>query len=424
MIDNLLLRLRLQSGLTQEELSERSGISVRTIRNFERGLIQRPRRSSVDMLLEVLDPDLKERLRTAPVEELGAASGMAAEWLQLVEPGEVDWQGTRPPRTSLIGREDEIARLGELLTSHQTVVLTGPGGVGKSRVALAAAERFMHRFPDGIAVAEMGRVPRERDLDGQTALEQALHCATAPLTAGPDPRGRHQLLILDNAEHLTRTVPALVDRLLGERPALRILVTARRTPVLPEAALCELPPLPDDAAVALLVDRLRTSCPTLDLTRQLPQVAELVRQLDGLPRFMEFAAHRLRIVPLSVLLADHRAMRLLGSADGSVLPHQRTLEASLRWSLELLDERHQRLLDRLARHHEVWRFSVDELGPTDTGLTDLEVLEVLADLADSSLLQVVRGSRYEYRLLHHVRAVLTTTRTPDAVPVPVPALSA
>lgn len=102
MKENLLLGLRLRSGMTQEELSDSSGISVRTIRNFERGVIRRPRRSSVDMLLDVLDPRLKEKLRSAAVEELGTPVGMAAEWLKVLGDEPHDLAGR--PAAALVPR--------------------------------------------------------------------------------------------------------------------------------------------------------------------------------------------------------------------------------------------------------------------------------------------------------------------------------
>jgi transcriptional regulator with XRE-family HTH domain len=402
--NNLFLRLRLQRGLTQEELSERSGISIRTIRKFERGLIERPRRSSVDMLLAVLDPDL-EHLRTAPVDELGLPPGMAAEWLPLVDPGVWKWRGSRPPRTSLIAREREVEQLGELVIAQRAVVVTGPGGVGKSRVALAAAESIGRMFSHGVAVAEMGRIPGEQQLDSQSVMELAVAAVDGLFTGEAPPHGRHVLLILDNTEHLARTTALLVDRLLNDQPALHILITSRRPPVLHGARIWELALPSCEAAMELLVDRLQTSCPTLDLSDESTRMAELVRRLDRLPRFVEFAAHRLRIMPLSALLSDHHAMRLLGSADFATLPHQQTMEANILWSLDLLDERHQGLLACLAHRPDSVSFGVGE--PGEGEFAHPEAMELLADLADFSLLQVDRGRRYEYRMFRHIQAVMT-----------------
>ena len=411
MKENLFLRLRLQSGMTQEELSERSGISVRTIRNFECGLIQRPRRSSVDMLLEVLDPGLGEQLRAAPIDDLGMPVGMAAEWLTLVGPRPAAWRGSRPPRSPMVGRAAEVEVLAGLAVEHQVVVVTGPGGVGKSRVALAAAEDAGGRLGDGVVVVELGRIPGERETDVATAAELAEEAVDELLgDEAPAGGGQQLLVVLDNAEHLPQATDRLVDRLLTRFPHLHVLVTSRRAPELDGAVLCELGSLSAHTGVELLLDRLRSCCSGLDLSAETDRLARLVGMLDGLPRLIEFAAHRLRMVPLDSLLTGDQAVRLLGCGDQRALPHQRTPEASLRWSLDLLDSRHERLLTRLARSARP-SFRVGELDVDTTEFSDVETVGLLADLVETSLLQVDRGDRYDYRMLCHVRAFLDTPET-------------
>lgn len=401
MSNNLFARMRLARGLTQEELSARSGISVRTIRNFECGVIDRPRRSSLDMLLSVLDPG-HEQLGGEQLNELAMRAGTIEDWLRRhdLEPG--NWRGTRPPRTSLVGRDLDVDRLAELVTSQPITVVTGPGGVGKSRVALAVAERVGPAFAGGVAVTEMGTIPPEQQRDSQSVMELARD-AVDRMVPGDDQRRGHYLLVLDNTEHLARTTALLVDRLLNEHPAPHILITSRRPPVVPGAGICELGLPSRDTALQLMADRVQTNCPELGLSAESPRSAALVEQLDRLPRLVEFAARRLRTLPLSALLSDRRALKVLHSADFSALPHQRSLEASLRWSLDLLDRRHRDLLTRLARR-EFESFSVGDL---DAGAgPDTEAVELLADLADSSLLQVDRGNRYEYRMFRHVQALM------------------
>ncbi len=411
MKENLFLRLRLQSGMTQEELSERSGISVRTIRNFECGLIQRPRRSSVDMLLDVLDPGLKEKLRAAPIDDLGMPVGMAAEWLKLVGPRPPAWRGSRPPRSSLVGRAAEVELIAGLAVEHQVVVVTGPGGVGKSRVALAAAERAGDSLGDGVVVVELGRIPGERDLGAVEATELAA-AAVDELVGDEVPTGGGQqlLMVLDNAEHLPQATDSLVDRMLARFPGLHVLVTSRRAPELDGAVLCELGSLRPETGVELLLDRLSACCPGLDLSAVPERLARLVGLLDGLPRLIEFAAHRLRMVPLDSLLSGGQAVRLLCCGDQRALPHQRTPEASLRWSLDLLDSRHERLLARLASSSRP-SFRLGELDVDPAEFSEVEAVGLLADLAETSLLQVNRGAGYDYRMLSHVRAFLGAPAT-------------
>ncbi|MGI5484747.1 helix-turn-helix domain-containing protein [Streptomyces lavendofoliae] len=390
-MNRLALRhLRIQRGLTQEELSHQSGVSVRTIRNFESGLIERPRRKSIDLLLAVLDPEQKH-LRRATMDEIRLRTGA--------------WRGPRPAHTSLVGREDDVRELGELVLANQVVMVTGPGGVGKSRVALAAAESIGPRFAGGVAVAEMGWVPREQDLDAESAVKYALEAVHGLLTGEDGLDGLGMLLVLDNTEHLASTMPVLVKRLLDDHPTLHVLITSRRVDPLYGARIWELGLLPGEAAVQLLTDRVRMSCPILDLSDDLPRLKELAWRLDCLPRLLEFAAHRLRTAPLSALLSHQYGMKLLDSTDSSALPHQRSVQDSLRWSLDLLDERHQEVLIRLAQRPE--SVSFDAGGATvEDEFTTPETMDLLANLADASLLQVNRGRSYEYRMLRHVKAFL------------------
>ncbi|MEV1081988.1 AAA family ATPase [Streptomyces sp. NPDC050211] len=405
MVNGSLVRLRLLRGYTQEELSERSGVSVRTIRNLERGLILRPRRSSVDMLLGVLDPDLCRQLQEQLAGDPAVPSSIVAEWMRLVDPGTGTWQGPRAPRTSLIGRESELQQLGNLVTAHQVVVVTGPGGVGKSRICQEVAQSAGHWFADGVAVAEMGRIPAERHLDTSAAAMDLALAAVDEVIRDGQP-ARRALLVLDNTEHLPETTARLVEHLVTAYPEMHLLVTSRRLPNLHGAVLRETPPLTCEAAVDLLLERLAMVCPMLDLSGERDQLGELCRELDLLPRLVEFAAHRLRTVPLPVLLSHSRARQLLGSADHSLLPHQQTVRASVRWSLELLDERHQSFLARLAGMPELAGLIPGGLRTAALGVGEAEAMDLMAELVDSSLLQVDRGSRYEYRMLRHIQAVL------------------
>ncbi len=403
MINQTLLRLRLHKGLTQEELSERTGLSVRTIRNLERGVISRPRPSSVDLLMSVLDPDLRDSLRTPPADGPKASAGATSEWMKLVNPGAGSWRGTRQPRTSLIGAAEQVERLGGLIANTELVVVTGPGGVGKTRLALAAAESVQHCFADGVAVVELGRVPGERHQSVENALEMALDMVATMLAQEPKPLGGDLLLVLDNTEHLPQTTMLLVDRLLQEHPAAHLLITSRQPPHVPGASIWEIPALPPQAAAELLIERARTNC--LDLSRDIEQVNELCLLLDGLPRLVEFAAYRLRTVSLPMLISDNQARKMLSFTDFSMLPHQRNLESSVRWSIDLLDERQQRFLAWLAGRPAA------APGPETDG-AEPNSMELLPAIADSSLLRVDRGDRYEYRLLRHVQACLVLRSLP------------
>ncbi|MEV6162551.1 helix-turn-helix domain-containing protein [Streptomyces sp. NPDC052052] len=412
--------MRLLRGFTQEELSELSGISVRTIRNLERGQVHKPRRSSVEMLLTVLDPELREKLAARPVERVARITGVhGAEWTEMIGPGRLVWRGPRLSRSPLIGREPDALRLAELVGAQQVVAVTGAAGAGKSRMAQAAAELAGTAFPDGVAVLEMGRIPGENCLSVQEAAQLAEAAVRDLFGEEPAPSGRRALLVLDNTEHLPRTTALLVERMTAECAETHLLVTSRRVPELSGAAVWEVPPLSPEASVELLLTRLRTVCPGLELSGERSRLDELCRQLDRLPRLLEFAAHRLRVVPLGTLLTDSRARRQLGLTDHSLLPHQRSVEASVEWSLGLLEDRHRSLLARLTRSCD--DPGTDRVRSAPEELLDVEAMDTLAGLVDSSLVQVERGGAYQYQVLHHVRTVLAS---PQALAGPRAALSA
>ena len=440
---DLLLALRTERGWTQEELSARSGISVRTIRNLERGRIHSPRRSSLELLFSVLDPELhggadelgggrpkSSRPAAGPLPS-GAAVGTAALRTGLAAgprlraatgPPSARWRGPHPPRTALIGRDPDLDRLCELVTGNAVTVLTGPGGAGKTRLVLAVAARTAIRFRGGVAVAQLGligaaRGQAESPADGQDgpAALAAAERAVGELLGGDrqPPGGYPALLVLDTTEHLPKVTARLVEQLRDSWPDLHLMITTRRPPVLPEARIWETAPLTEAAAVELMYLRLANSSLAADLTGRPGAVRELCRELDHLPRLVEFAAYWLRSMPVSALLAPEHALELLGFPDFSLLPHQRSLPASLEWSWNLLTERQRRFMHRLAALPEPVLGDTPELATPDPALTQAEAVRLLAELADASMLQLHRGTRYEYRMLRHVRTFVTGRRTPQ-----------
>lgn len=398
MINSTILKLRLDREWTQEELSTRSGISVRTISNLESGRIRNPRHSTVDLLLTVLDPDLsrsmKARASQPPSARAGAQRPAGA------------WHGPRPARTPLIGRAADVEALAELVSAHQITVLTGPGGVGKSRLALAVGEAVGARFPGGVVVAELGRIPRE-GADPQPSFALALR-AVADLVEAAAPAGRPALLVLDNAEHLPQTTALLVQHAQAAWPELHLIVTSRCALVLSGARTREVAALAPTAAEELLAQRIAAYAPAAEAAGDPSGFAQLSRTLDGIPRLIEFAAYRLRSAPLCSPLSAGDLLALLRAPDFLALPHQRSLEASLRWSWDLLSARQQYLLGRLAGLPAIGCGDAHALAATVAELPLGELVCLAADLVDSSMLQLRRGTRYEYQILDHVRAFVNS----------------
>jgi predicted ATPase/transcriptional regulator with XRE-family HTH domain len=425
-----LLNRRKISGWTQEELSERSGVSVRTIRNLETGTNTNPRRVSVELLLSAL----------------GAAPADAAPWSgagwplmpgipeqRTQTPGDgagtpSPWHGPRPLGDPLVGRQADMRHILASAQRSRLVVLTGPGGVGKTRLALAAAARLRPLFPDGVAVAELHDCTPEH-LDPARAQAE-LARITRDLVGEPGTATR-RLLVLDAAERVIRQTARLARQLLDRHPGLHLLVTSRRALAAGAAESWEVQPLAvDDApgrdavpsAVELLLRRVQACLPTLDLAQHMEQVTALCRLLDGVPLAIEIAAQRLRSLPLTSLLREETLFQLLDQVDAGGLSAHRTLSGSVRWSYDLLPAPHRALLHDLVTLPD--GFSLDDVLATrpDRDREMTRVAHLLAELADASLVQTNRQGRYEYRIHALVRHVVTrtATRSGDATHSPSP----
>jgi predicted ATPase/DNA-binding SARP family transcriptional activator len=321
--------------------------------------------------------------------------------------------------TALIGRERELAQVRDRLASDEFAILTltGPGGTGKTRLALQAAADSLGHFPSGtffVALAPVSdpelvvptiaqvlglRVPRGR------ALMQVLADYLAE---------RKLLLVLDNVEHLVAAAPA-VAKLVAEAPGLKILATSREPlhvsgervfPVppleVPEIGLGDWDVIAANEAVGLFVERAQAIRPDFELTEaNADAVATISRSLDGLPLAIELAAARVVLFPPAALLArlDERLTVLTGGARDRPQRHQ-TLRATLDWSYDLLSEPRRRLFARLAVFAGGWTLEAAEIVCNG----DLEVLDGLASLIDKSLVRL-EGSEEEPRF-----AMLETVR--------------
>jgi transcriptional regulator with XRE-family HTH domain len=395
--------LRLQRGWTQEELAEHSGLSVRTIRNLELGRVRNPRRSSVDLLASALGVSARPR---PPA----------------LAPDPARWRGPQPPDAAAVGGEALLDPFAHTVRSTRLTTFLGPGGVGKTRLALEVAARTGRFFRDGVAVVELGAVPAEDR--GTDRAAEVLHRVRRRLGRAETATDAdlETLLVLDNAEHVPAGAMAAVRELLAAHPGVHILITARRRLTERLGANREIRPLPVEAAsgdelrdtpaveffLRHAADRARAA---VDLDRELPLVAELCRRLGGLPRNIEFAVECLRAVPIRLMLAHGPAPEMLWSNDQALLPHQRSVAASIQWSLDLLTEQHRGLLERIAAL-PADGFALDEIssgfeGP-DRGTPN--PLTLISDLLDSSLLLPDPTSPYRYRLAHFVAEVVQGER--------------
>ncbi|WP_426502328.1 ATP-binding protein [Dactylosporangium sp. McL0621] len=325
--------------------------------------------------------------------------------------------------TSFIGRDDDLDRIGTLFTAGRLVTVVGPGGAGKTRLAMEAARR--HR--DGAWLVDLAPVSEPAKvatavlagigLRGGAMLDARKRAEGDELDVlAGELGGRESLLLVDNCEHLIDAVARLVAALLSRCPGLRVLATSREPLAVDGEALVPLGslPLPEPgdgveaarraASVRLFVERAAAVRPGFDVDPStLPQIKYVVRGLDGLPLALELAAARLRTLSLPDLadgLADR--FRLLTTGSRTAPPRHRTLRAVIAWSWELLDEHERTVADRIS----VLPGGVTPASATavcaGTSVPAADVPDLLAALVDRSLLQLAPGAG-RYRMLETIR---------------------
>jgi predicted ATPase len=390
--------LREAAGLTQEEAAKRAGMSVRGLSNLERGLVSRPRRASLDALADAFGLTDRDRRRLfdqyRPVPPAPEAVGGS-------------WRGPRSHLRELVGRDAELAELEDALRVHDLVTVTGPGGCGKTAIALAAAAAT------GRSVTVLGLASLATAEQLVPALASTLQVEVGGMEATLDAierelSGGGQLLVIDNAEHLAAAVADAVIRLRGGCPGLTMLVTSREPLGVSEELVWRLRPLraPADEtdarapAAVLFRRRTREALPTADLS-DAGAVGRVCRRLDGLPLALELAAARVRALTVPQL-AD-RLDRDLAILDllTSAVPGpsgRRTLEDTIDWSYRLLDPVEQRALAQLSVFRGGFTPEAVEAVVSVPG----NAVAIAAQLVDRSLLQVEAGSG-RYVMLRTIR---------------------
>ena len=369
-VGELLRHHRIAAALSQEALAERAGLSVRAIGDLERGIHQVPRLETVRLLADALRLD-----------EVGRAELLAAAHPQVMAPGdrerarghplktrEARPHNLPPQPTPFLGREDQVARVVDLLSRDDVrlLTLTGPGGVGKTRLALQVAAELLDDFADGVffvplaPLTDPALVPTAiatglgiRD-EGGRPLDERLREFLAT---------KQLLVVLDNVEHLVEAVPALGE-LLSTSPTVKALVTSRvplrlraeREYPVPSLGLPRRHPPPSldqltqYDAVRLFIDRAQAIAPDFAVDRDNAEaVAEICHRLDGLPLAIELAAARVRmLLPQALLARLEQRLPLLTSGARDAPERQRTLRGTIAWSHDLLRAEDQAVFRRLA----------------------------------------------------------------------------
>ena len=374
---------------------------------------------------------LREELGAAPQPETtvlyeqiqaGGLAGSPAAATQAAAPDSPPRHNLPAQLSSFVGREREQADIAQRLQSNRLVTLTGPGGSGKTRLALRAAEALVEAYPDGVWLAELTPLSDPAlILPTIAAVFGVREAAGRPLLDGliRHLRDRQTLLMLDNCEHLIEASARLIEALLRGAPRLHVLATSREPLGLSGESVCRVPSLSLPEAGALALEQLaRSEAGRLFEARaadvksgftlseaNAAAVAQICQRLDGIPLALELAAARVRVMPpeqIAVRLDDR--FRLLTGGSRTALPRQQTLRALIDWSWDLLLEPERSALRRLSVFVGGWTLEAAERVCASGDLEGATILDTLTRLVDKSLvLAEEQDGRERYRMLETMR---------------------
>ncbi len=394
-----LRRLRQAAQLSQEELAEKAGLSRRGIQDLERGARRLPHPSTVDRLAQALGLDPHDRAALGVAKRRGVPAPTP--------------NNLPTPLTSFIGRQREQEVVRQRLTNARLVTLTGPGGIGKTRLALHTAADLVEQFTAGVWLAELAELTDpamvvDAVADVLTASDEIGESAITRLARAIG-RGA-VLLVLDNCEHVLDATADLAQSLLSRCPRLRILATSRQPLGVAGEALVRVPPLPVTGEAELLFVE-RAQAIQQDLSVSPAAVERICRQVDGIPLAIELAAGRLHALSAEQLaerLEDR--FRLLISGSRTALPRQRTLQGTVDWSYDLLAEPERRLFRCVSVF--AGGFTLDAAEAVCAADAD-NVLDTLSALVEQSLIAWEPAERPRYTMLETLRQYAAAKLTPE-----------
>jgi predicted ATPase/DNA-binding SARP family transcriptional activator len=318
--------------------------------------------------------------------------------------------------SSFVGRESELAELAELVRAHRLVTLTGPGGGGKTRLAVALADRLRPRYAAVRWVGLATTGPMDGTAGVLAALTDVLELPEATIEAVMRRlSGGPSLLVVDNCEHVLDPLAPLIGELLRSCPKLTVLATSQEALGIAGELAFAVPPLAE-AATRLFVDRAQAASYTFERTEaNASDIAEICARLDGVPLAIELAAAWIpTLSPAQIASRLDDSLAVLTRGDREAMPRHRTLRDALDWSWGLLDPPEQELLAQLSVFPA--NFSVDAVEAVAV-LRGHDVLQSLSRLVNRSLVLVEQGDEVQYRLLNMVRQYAAYRLGTDTGPV-------
>jgi predicted ATPase/DNA-binding XRE family transcriptional regulator len=400
---DLLKKYRVAAGVTQEHLAEIARVSANAISTLERGARRAPHRDTVELLASALGLSGPRRHEFEYAAESVRVRGATS-------PGDAAARAQLPAQlTSLVGRERELTTVLELLDAHRLVTIAGTGGIGKTRLALAAGEQFAQARAIGAWFVDLAAVRESADVAGKIAssLGAAIDGSGDPLEELCGPlRSRRGLVVLDNCEHVIEEAARAAAAILRSCPGITMIATSRERLAVGGESVYALGPLSPAGALELFRLRAAGTAPPLTMTHENDAIAgEICRQVDGIPLAIELAAARVRFLGLSELRARLRGrLALLAGGPRDAPARQQTMHDTVAWSYGLLDSAERALFRRLAVFAGGWSLGALEPVVVDAPLDALSVVAALSSLAEKSLLVVdLEREPVRYRLLEPVR---------------------
>ncbi|MGZ3547245.1 MAG: ATP-binding protein [Vulcanimicrobiaceae bacterium] len=310
--------------------------------------------------------------------------------------------------TSLVGRDEDVQRVKDLLQCSSLVTITGTGGVGKTRVALQSAADVIDDMDDGTWFVNLAPIA-DLELVASTVL------ATLRVSQNADRlpldvlieylKARRTLLLLDNCEHVIAEAAHIVSALVSACPQVTILATSREPLNIPGERTYALPSLGIAEAVRLFAQRAKESNPQFEITdSNAPVVENICRRLDGIPLAIELAAPRLRVVSVEELSRRlQERFRILTGGSRTALPRQQTMRALIDWSYDLLNDDEKALFRHIAIFRGRFTLEAATAVCADETIDEWSILDLLSSLTDKSLIVAdIEQSRQRYHLLESI----------------------